>query len=180
MPFTPLHMGPGLLIKSLLGSAFSLMIFGWCQILMDIQPLLVMITGDGRLHGFSHTFLGSTGIAVVAVATGKPLVNWVIFSKTIGFREEDKKLFGLNSKIGWLVAIISSLIGSYSHVVLDAIMHSDVQPYYPFNLDNSYLYFVSIETLHSFCLYSGVVGLCILVLLRYIKIKHNNAFKADN
>lgn len=175
MPFTPLHMGPGLLIKSLLGGAFSLMIFGWCQILMDIQPLLVMITGEGHLHGFSHTFIGSSGIAVIAVVTGVPLSNWFIFSKRFGFKEKDKNLLGLNRKIGWVVATFSSLIGSYSHVVLDAFMHSDVQPCYPINLENSYLYFVSIETLRSFCICSGVVGLCIFTLARYLYVKHNKA-----
>ena len=41
MPFTPFHMGPGILIKSLLQGAFSLMVFGWAQIVMDIQPLFV-------------------------------------------------------------------------------------------------------------------------------------------
>ena len=151
------------------------MIFGWCQILMDIQPLLVMITGVGHLHGFSHTFMGSTGIAVIAVITGVPLSNWFIFSKTFGFREEDKKLSGIDSKIGWLVATVSSLIGSYSHVVLDAIMHSDVQPYYPVNLKNPYLYFISIEALHAFCIYSGIAGLCIFMLARYLKLKHDRA-----
>jgi membrane-bound metal-dependent hydrolase YbcI (DUF457 family) len=164
-------MGPGLLIKSLLGGAFSLMIFGWCQILMDIQPLLVMITGLGHLHGFSHTFIGSTCVGIIAVVTGVPLANWFIFSKAIGFREEDKKLLGLNSKVGWLAATFSSLVGSYSHVVLDAIMHSDVRPHYPINLDNLYWNFVTVETLHSFCLYSGVVGLCVLIFARYINIK---------
>lgn len=175
MPFTPFHMGPGLLIKSLLGGAFSLMIFGWSQILMDIQPLLVMITGEGHLHGFSHTFIGSTGIAVIAVVTGVPLANWFIFSKTFGFKQKDKKLLGLETNIGWMVATFSGLIGSYSHVALDAIMHSDVQPYYPVSLENSYLNFVSIETLHSLCIYSGVAGLCIFVLARYLNIKHNKA-----
>jgi len=174
MPFTPFHMGPGLLIKSLLGGAFSLMIFGWCQILMDLQPLFVMISGAGHLHGFSHTFIGSTGIALVSAISGKPLVNWIIFSKSIGLRKEDRKLLGLDSKIGWLVALISSLIGSYSHVVLDAIMHSDVQAYYPFSLENPYLDFISIEMLHNFCLFSGVLGLAILILVRYIKHKQNN------
>jgi hypothetical protein len=43
MPFTPYHMGPGILIKALLQGSFSLMVFGWAQIVMDIQPL---ITGN--------------------------------------------------------------------------------------------------------------------------------------
>lgn len=29
MPFTPFHMGPGLLVKALLQGSFSLMVFGW-------------------------------------------------------------------------------------------------------------------------------------------------------
>lgn len=32
MPFTPFHMGPGLLVKALLQGSFSLMVFGWTQI----------------------------------------------------------------------------------------------------------------------------------------------------
>ncbi len=42
MPFTPFHMGPGLLIKAVLQGAFSLMVFGWAQIVMDIQPLVTV------------------------------------------------------------------------------------------------------------------------------------------
>ncbi len=73
MPFTPLHMGPGLFIKSALQNRFSLMVFGWSQILMDIQPLIVMIKGEGHIHGFTHTYLGASLIAIIAVITGKYL-----------------------------------------------------------------------------------------------------------
>jgi ribosomal protein S12 methylthiotransferase accessory factor len=57
MPFTPVHMGPGILVKALMQGSFSLMVFGWAQIVMDIQPLFVMITGEGHLHGFSHPYV---------------------------------------------------------------------------------------------------------------------------
>ncbi len=39
VPFTPIHMGPGMLVKPVLQERFSLMMFGWSQIMMDIQPL---------------------------------------------------------------------------------------------------------------------------------------------
>ncbi len=51
MPFTPFHMGPGIVVKALLQGSFSLMVFGWAQIVMDIQPLFVLISGEGHLHG---------------------------------------------------------------------------------------------------------------------------------
>jgi hypothetical protein len=66
MPFTPIHMGPGILIKSLLQGSFSLMVFGWTQIVMDIQPLIVLISGEGHLHGFTHTYVGAILIAIFA------------------------------------------------------------------------------------------------------------------
>lgn len=71
MPFTPFHMGPGLLLKAVLQGSFSLMVFGWAQVIMDIQPLLVMLTGHGHLHGFSHTYVGAILIGIVAALTGK-------------------------------------------------------------------------------------------------------------
>jgi len=46
MPFTPFHLGPGIAIKAVMQGSFSLMVFGWAQIVMDVQPLVVMITGQ--------------------------------------------------------------------------------------------------------------------------------------
>ena len=71
MPFTPIHMGPGILIKSLLQGSFSLMVFGWTQIVMDIQTLIVLISGEGHLHGFTHTYVGVILIAIFFGANGK-------------------------------------------------------------------------------------------------------------
>ena len=73
MPFTPLHMGPGLVVKACMQGAFSLMVFGWTQIVMDIQPLIVLISGEGHLHGFTHTYVGAILIALFAALTGKYL-----------------------------------------------------------------------------------------------------------
>ena len=55
MPFTPLHMGPGIAIKVIMQRRFSLMVFGWSQIVMDIEPLVAMLRDKGELHGLSHT-----------------------------------------------------------------------------------------------------------------------------
>lgn len=150
MPFTPIHMGPGILIKTLLQSSFSLMVFGWTQIVMDIQPLVVLISGEGHLHGFTHTYVGATLIAVFSALTGKYLSE---FGLVILGLANDKPIV-----IAWWVSFLSAFIGSFSHVLLDSIMHSDVEPFYPFTLANSFLGIVSVSTLHKFCLYSGLLG----------------------
>lgn len=150
MPFTPLHMGPGLLIKALLQGSFSLMVFGWTQIVMDIQPLMVMITGEGHLHGFSHTYVGATLLGIFSALSGKYLSQlglWIL-----------KITPNYSNSIPWIIVFMSAFIGSYSHVLLDSIMHWDVQPFYPVALSNPFLKLVSVETLHKFCLYTGLVG----------------------
>lgn len=153
MPFTPIHMGPGILIKALLQSSFSLMVFGWTQIVMDLQPLIVLITDEGHLHGFSHTYIGASILAVVSALSGKYLSQLGLLILNIS---KNKPI-----KIIWWVAFLSAFIGSFSHVYLDSIMHSDVEPFYPFSLVNEFHGMVSISILHKICLYSGLLGAAI-------------------
>lgn len=151
MPFTPFHMGPGLFIKALMQGSFSLMVFGWSQIVMDLQPLWVLIQGHGHLHGFSHTFIGGSLLAVLAALTGKYLSELGL--KLMGISHQEKPI-----TIAWWVAFLSAFLGCFSHVVLDGIMHSDVEPFFPFNLMNPFLALVSVDSLHKICLYSGLFG----------------------
>lgn len=159
MPFTPMHMGPGIFIKGILQSSFSLMVFGWTQIVMDIQPLIVLLSGEGHLHGFSHTYIGATLIAIFAALTGKYLSQiglWILrIEKSI------------HNQISWWIVILSAFIGSFSHVLLDSIMHADVQPFYPLTLANPFLGQLSVAALHKLCLYSGIAGACIYYFLQW-------------
>jgi hypothetical protein len=152
-------MGPGILIKAFMQTSFSLMVFGWTQIVMDIQPLIVMITGEGHLHGFTHTYVGAILIALVSALTGKYLSE-------IGLRVlRVTPPNGMNIK--WWVVFLSAIIGSLSHVLLDSLMHSDVQPFYPVNLSNPFQGYISIETLHKICLYSGMAGAGLYYAIQY-------------
>jgi membrane-bound metal-dependent hydrolase YbcI (DUF457 family) len=168
MPFTPFHMGPGIVVKALLQGSFSLMVFGWAQIVMDIQPLLVLISGDGHLHGFSHTYIGATLLAIFSALTGKYLSEVGLY------------VFGLNKhwhvKIRWRVSFLSAFIGTFSHVLLDSVMHSDVEPFFPFTTDNYFLGLISVNALHNVCLYSALVGgllyFSITWFQKYKKSKH--------
>ena len=42
--------------------------------------------------------------------------------------------------------------------MLDSVMHADVEPFWPFLLNNPFLGFLSVGTLHKLCLCSGFVG----------------------
>jgi len=130
--------------------SFSLMVFGWTQIIMDIQPLVVMITGEGDLHGFTHTYVGAVLIAIFSAMTGKHMSELGL--RILGIAREKP------ITILWWVAFISAFIGSFSHVLLDSIMHADVEPFYPVTMTNSMHGWLSVSALHKFCLYSGMAG----------------------
>lgn len=166
MPFTPIHMGPGILIKSLLQSSFSLMVFGWTQIVMDIQPLIVLLSGEGHLHGFTHTYIGAILIAIFAALTGKHLSE-------LGLKMLKTSKINNQISIAWWVVFLSAFIGSFSHVFLDSIMHSDIEPFFPFTLSNQFLGLISVSVLHKVCLYSGLFGAAIYYGINW-KLKRNS------
>lgn len=163
MPFTPFHMGPGLFLKAVFQSGFSLMVFGWTQIIMDVQPLIVLLTEEGHLHGFSHTYIGASLIALFSALTGKYLSEFGL--KFLRIAND------ADFKIGWFVCIASAFLGSFSHVLLDSIMHSDVEPFYPISLANEFHGIISVAMLHKLCLYSGLVGIVLFSSVLLLKRK---------
>jgi len=154
-------MGPGIAIKALLQGSFSLMVFGWAQIIMDIQPLVVILTGEGNLHGFSHTYLGASLLAIVSALSGKRLSELGLI--IIGISQQANPI-----KISWHTAAISAFIGTYSHVMLDSIMHSDLQPFYPLWLSNDLHGLISIGALHKLCITSGLIGAVLYYVVQYL------------
>lgn len=161
MPFTPFHMGPGIIIKAVMQGSFSLMVFGWSQIIMDIQPLIVLISGEGHLHGFSHTYVGGILLAIFSALSGKYLSEFGLF--LLGINREWK------IKISWWIAFLSAFIGTFTHVLLDSIMHSDIEPFFPFSTDNIFLGLVSVTTLHKLCIYSSVIGGIVYFAINWVQ-----------
>ena len=162
MPFTPYHIGFGILIKSFIQKHFSFIIFAWAQILMDIQPLLVLILGRGKLHGLSHTIIGAGVIGVLAGLSGEIIFR--IFARY-------KRGFAVLPRINLYV---SAFIGTYSHVILDDIMHADVNLFYPYTDKIDFYRIISLATLHKFCLFAGLLGLMIYFPVKWIISLYKN------
>jgi len=147
MPFTPFHLGPGALFKGASGDRFSFMVFGGSQVLMDLEPLIRISRRDEILHGGTHTVAGALVIALVAGSVGKPISEAVL------------KWFGLlRVPITWRVSFVTALIGTYSHILLDGIMHADMQPLWPFAEGNPLLGLVDVGMLHVICAICAVIG----------------------
>ena len=76
------------------------------------------------------------------------------------------KFFGTEARtLTWPVSFLSAFIGTYSHILFDAVMHADMNPLWPLASGNAMLEFMSIGWLHILCVASGRVGI-VAVLVR--------------
>jgi hypothetical protein len=151
MPFTPFHLGPGLAFEALGGRHFSFMVFGGAQVMMDIEPLLGIVNGWPVLHGWTHTFALALPIGVLAGAIGKPVSEAVLRMAGIA-----------HAPLTWAASFAGGLVGTFSHVLFDAVMHGDMQPLRPFFDDNPFLGLVPMGTLHAGCVALGLAGAAIV------------------
>jgi membrane-bound metal-dependent hydrolase YbcI (DUF457 family) len=147
MPFTPFHFGLGAAIKAFYPASFSFLIFAGSQVLMDIEPGIRIYLGTEVLHGHTHTLLGALAIGVVAVVIGKPISERVI-----------RLFLGKRSELSWRAASTGAFVGTFSHLVLDAIMHQDMRPLQPFSDANLLLNSVPLGLLHLLLLIGGLLG----------------------
>lgn len=147
MPLTPFHFGPGVLVKSASRKNFSLATFVGVQVFVDIETLRNILSEQERLHTFFHSYFGST---IAAIFVG------IVF---FGYYEIKKKFTSMKSSAPSISAVLfSALFGGWSHVFLDSIMHSDLQPWWPWSEKNQMLQIISLEWLHVICITTALAG----------------------
>jgi len=129
------------------------MVFGGSQVLMDIEPLVRMIRHDSVVHGTSHTILGALVIGAIAGTAGRPITEFALRILHIPHRT-----------LTWTVSFISSFVGTYSHILLDAVMHKDMHPLWPLSARNGLLGIMPTSWLYILCLATGALGLAIINL----------------
>jgi len=158
MPFTPLHMGPGLAIKAVAGHRFSLLTFGIAQVVMDFEPLVGLVRGSPVLHGVTHTYLAALLIALIAAIVAPLICRPILrrWNHELSFYRLD----WLGAPEAWSVApvVAGALVGTLSHVAFDSFMHSDITPLAPWSSSNSLLGLLSVATLHQLCVGAGLFG----------------------
>lgn len=107
MPLTPLHLAAGLPARR----HISLKAFIVVNFLIDLEPASIVFFGMDKLgyalHQGVHTFGGVTLMATVTL------------------------IAGLACGGKWRLWLYGAILGAYSHILLDALVHSDVEPFAP-------------------------------------------------
>lgn len=154
MPFTPFHFGPGAALHALAPRHVSFLGFCGANVLVDVEPLYYMLTGQYPIHRLLHTYAG------VSLVIGGTVLVFLLLRR-IGRR------FGLPNPFGWQrlpvhAVLLGAALGGFTHVALDSVMHSDIQPLAPFSTANALYLSLDTDDLHWWCVAAGVAGLLIL------------------
>ena len=154
MPFTPFHLGPGLVFKAIGGRHFCCMVFGGAQVLMDIEPGLGLVLGWPVLHGWTHTFAGAAAIGAVAAVIGRPVSVAVLRWLRIA-----------HPPLTWTASAVGAFAGTFSHVLLDGVMHADMRPLWPLSDAAPWFGWLPMASVYDGCLVAAVLG-AVAVALR--------------
>ena len=164
MPITPFHFGPGALFKSAAPERISWTVFALANVLIDLEPIaLYFLTGDPA-HPWLHTPPGALAVACVAATAGRRPCEWFLKWWNRQLSPAQARWLAVEPVVKRGAAWAGALLGTFSHIFLDAIMHADVRPYWPLAPDNPLQGIIEIETLQWGCVVAGSIGLGVLAL----------------
>jgi hypothetical protein len=158
MPFTPFHLGFGLFLYSVLFFLDPIaLLLG--TIIIDIEPIVYLLFNVGSLHGIFHSMLG---VFVFLLPT--TLISWGVH-----------KLFKLERYLGkfnWIIAIVSSCLGLFSHVFFDSIIYPEMMLFYPFTKETGFLFNLWTLQIDQYILVAMFCIGCLILLSRYLIKKY--------
>jgi len=176
MPLTPYHFGPGLFIGLLFLSFIDFPTFLIASIIVDIEPFLVLFFNlNYPLHGFFHSFLGGTIIALVLTA---------IMSKIRKFFTPLMTFFKIEQEISFKKILFASLLGIYIHILFDSPIYTDIRPFFPLDFNPFYRITSlarSIETMICvWCFLAALIVYIIRMIIYTIKNRRKNHTSDEN
>lgn len=167
MPLTPFHLGPGLLIGLLFLSYIDFPTFLVASVIVDLEPVLVLTFDlDYPLHGFFHSLLGGTLVALLLAA---------VMSRFRASLSPLLRLFKLEHKSSFKSILVAALSGIYIHILLDSRMHQDIRPFFPLEynplLSSSALAGLWIYILCFWCF----IGAAVIYVIRLLLVWRRHA-----
>lgn len=165
MPFTPIHFGPGLLLKALAPNQVSLTGFVLANVVVDLEPLYHILRADLPLHGPLHSLLAATAAGAMAGA-GVALIPKVLQDVSKGRDLLAGRSEALLGEFRPAASLLGGALGGFSHAIFDALIYSDFHPLAPFSTANPLLGFLTADELIAGLLLAGLAGLGWLLLRR--------------
>ena len=170
MPVTPFHLLAIIPLKAIAPHRFSWSVFALTNVVIDLEPITYYLITLYPSHNFFHTIIGATLIAILCATYGRRLCERAIKALHGELQDKEVKWIG-EATISNAAARSGALIGAWSHLLLDSLMHEDIKPLSPFTDENPLFGAISVGNLNALCVVSGLLGVAMLALLKRRKGK---------
>ena len=164
MPITPFHIIAAAPIKAIIPRYFSWSIFTLANVFIDLEPITYFIFTGIPSHKFFHTIFGATFLGLISALIFRKLCENYITKWNKNLHPIDRKWLEVkNPKITIFEALVGGIIGAWSHLLLDSLMHEDIKPFWPFSSSNPLLILMNVNSILYLCL--GLLSLGIIIFI---------------
>jgi len=162
MPFTPFHLGPAFGLGLPFRKYLHVPTFILANIILDVEPFLVLFL-DLRypLHGYFHTFL-------LALFVGLSLGYTMFLLEKFLHKFYGDLLLEPNGKLSLKSFMVAGVLGTTIHILLDAPLYSEMQPFYPLTVNPLYNPLMSTE-IYNICVWLGIIGIIYYIYLLVLR-----------
>jgi membrane-bound metal-dependent hydrolase YbcI (DUF457 family) len=122
MPFTPYHVGPALLVALIMYPLLDIPTFIVANLILDIEPLFNLLFSNNRLHGQFHSLTFGLIPAIILAALmhfSRRFTKPIVIERRLPQNPSFKDL------------LLTSVVGVWLHVLLDAFLYSEISLIYP-------------------------------------------------
>jgi membrane-bound metal-dependent hydrolase YbcI (DUF457 family) len=142
MPITPYHFGPSVFVGLTLRKWLDIPVFVLANVIVDIEVPVIGLLGLGwPVHRYCHTLLLGAVVGVLWGIAAHPLRH---------FFEKIMQILRIPYQTSFWKMVVSSVLGVWLHVVIDAIYHWDVRIFWPSNV-KPLLHLISREQVKIVC-----------------------------
>ena len=169
MPFTPFHLGPALAIGLPLRKHLHAPTFIVGNLVLDIEPFMVIVLGlNYPLHAYLHTFLSALIVGL--------LLGFVMYKLEKPMQPLYKvTLLETDGTLGIKSFLLAGVFGTSLHVLFDAVLYSEMAPFFPWIINPLIGMGLSVFQVYSFCIWLGILGIAYyLVALVYSTFKRHH------
>jgi len=156
VPITPFHLGPGALLTATTEASFTAFVV--TNVVIDVESGYNLLTHRYPVHTFLHTFVGATIVAVATIVVLCAIERWMRTHRP--FLQDQPTTRRADQSY---VAIAGGAVaGSWSHVVLDGVMHADSRPLAPWSDENPFYRVIGLWPLHLACAACAVIAVVVI------------------
>jgi len=119
------------------------------------------------LHGYSHTLLGAVLLAVLAAWLAPGLIDIVVGRWNREVHNYGYPWLMVSTLCPLSARLATALIGTLGHLLLDALIHADMHPWWPLSSRNPFMGIIPHDAVYLGCGVAMLLGVLVWLVKKW-------------